>query len=66
MALAGCDTKRVINRVLRLTFKLLVACVVCVRNYRNGKFETFYFVILVPICVVVKRYLRWVLRIQCS
>jgi len=66
MALASYDTKLVINRILRLTFKLVVICVICVRNYRNDKIKTFDFAILVPIFVVVKRYLRWILRIQCS
>jgi len=66
MALASYDTKLVINRILRLTFILAVICVICVRNYRNDKIKTFYFAILVPIFAVVKRYLRWILRIQCS
>ena len=64
MAIASYNTTLVFNGELRLLLNIFVA--VRVYNQQNVKCKMSYRIVFVPIFVVVKRFLRWTIRIQCS
>jgi len=64
MAIASYNATLVFKGEFRLLLNIFVA--VRVYNQQNVKCKTPYRIVFVPIFVVVKRFLRWTIRIQCS